>query len=452
MPRLDVTPDGTRHRWPLALALVTALGLHTSCSDDGDPTASPDDDDTGIATLFSAKQRAVDVQVSAADTEALVGGNTEFALRLYQHMLEDADGNFFYSPYSISLALAMTFAGARGETELQMSEALGFALAQENLHPAFNGLDQALANRGQQHVEEGDGTRFELNITNSIWGQRGFEFLDEFLDVLAENYGAGMRLVDFVQATEESRMLINDWVAEQTGDRIEELIPEGAINTMTRLVLTNAIYFNASWLRPFEEEQTADGPFALLDGSEVTAPMMRQSVRTSFAAGQGYQAVELPYIGHELAMVVVLPEAGRFGAFEGDLDAAKLAEIIDGLGDTQVTLTMPRFEFESAFGLSEMLKQLGMPLAFTPPGGSSGADFSGMDGGRDLYIQDVLHQAFVSVDERGTEAAAATAVLVGVTSMPQSATMTVDRPFVFLIRDRISGTVLFIGRVVDPTA
>ena len=450
MPKRHVRAATIRWRRQLALTALTVC-LHAGCSDDGDPTASPDDDG-GITTAFSAKQRAVDVQVSAVDAEALVEGNTDFALRLYQALRAETDGNLFYSPYSISLALAMAHAGARGETEEQMSEALGLALAQEDLHPAFNALDQALANRGRQHVEEGDGTRFELNIANSIWGQRGFEFLDGFLDVLAENYGAGMRLVEFIRATEESRGLINDWVAEQTEDRIEELIPAGAINAMTRLVLTNAIYFNASWLHPFEEEQTADGGFALLDGSEVATPMMHQSLRTVYTSGDGYQAVELPYIGQELAMVLVLPETGNFATFEAALDAAELSAMAAGLSDTQVTLTMPRFEFESAFGLSDALKTLGMTLAFTPPSGSSGADFTGMYGSRDLYIQDVLHKAFVSVDERGTEATAATAVLVGVTSMPQSATMTIDRPFLFLIRDRVSGTVLFIGRVVDPTA
>ena len=451
MSQCHVVGDTTRFRRLLAAAMLTATCLHPACTDDSGPTGGQEDDG-GITTAFSAKQRAVDVQVSAADTEALVDGNTDFTLRLYQALRVETDENLFFSPYSISLALAMAYAGARGETEQQMAETLGFTLARDDLHAAFNALDQALASRGQQRVEEGDGTRFELNIANAIWGQRGFEFLDGFLDVLAENYGAGMRLVDFVRATEESRGLINDWVAEQTEDRIVELIPEGAIDAMTRLVLTNAIYFNASWLHPFEEEQTADGRFALLDGSEVTAPMMHQSVRTAYAAAEGYQAVELPYIGHELSMVVVLPDAGEFAAFEATLDAAKLSAITAGLGDTQVTLTMPRFEFESAFGLADALKALGMTHAFTPPSGSSGADFTGMYGSRDLYIQDVLHEAFVSVDERGTEAAAATAVLIGVTSMPQAATMTVDRPFLCLIRDRVSGTVLFIGRVMDPTA
>ncbi len=259
-----------------------------------------------------------------------------------------------------------------------------------------------------------------------------------------------MQLVDFAQDPEHARGLINDWVAERTENRIQDPIPEGAISTLTRLVLTNAIYFNASWARPFEEEQTADGIFVRLDGGEVPVPMMHQSLRTSYSEGDGYQAVELPYVGHQLSMIVLLPDSDRFQEFESEFDVAKLTEIISGFRDTRVTLTMPRFEFDSAIGLSEILPQLGMELAFVPPAGSTGADFSGMDGDRDLYIRDVLHKAFVSVDERGTEAAASTAVLFELTSMPAAATMTVDRPFTFLIMDQ-PGTILFVGRVLDPS-
>ena len=434
----------------LSLAVTTAAAvslLAAACGDSAEPTEPPeaDGESSTIETVFSPKQRATSPEVPAADVDVLVDGNTRFAVDLYQ-TLKSRNGNLFYSPYSISLALAMTYAGARSETAQQMAEALNFALSQEGLHPAFNSLDLALASRGQ-NVRIDQGTKFQLNVANSIWGQQGFEFLDEFLDRLAENYGAVMRLVDFVRAPEESRVLINRWVEEQTEDRIEDLIPAGVINDLTRLILTNAIYFNASWLEPFEAENTADGTFFRLDGSEATVPMMHQSLRTVHAAGQDYQAVELHYVGGELSMIIILPDSGRFESFEAQLSAARLAEIIDGLSDTQVTLTLPEFEFESEFGLSDALKELGMPVAFT-----EAADFSGMDGRQDLLIQDVRHKAFVSVDEKGTEAAAATAVVVGVTSMPRSATMVVDAPFIFLIRDRVSGSVLFLGRVLDPSA
>ena len=436
-----------------ALFLIASLGLLTTCGDGADSSTGPGDDDSAeITTLQSSKARASAAAIDAADVDALVSSNTQFAFGLYESLRAESDGNLFYSPYSISLALAMTWAGARGETDGQMADVLRFSLPSERLHPAFNALEQELVSRGRNLPRDEDGTGFQLSIANSIWGQREFDFEDSFLDLLAEQYGAVMRLVDFIGSPDPSRLLINDWVAQRTEDRIKDLLPEGSVNVLTRLVLTNAIYFNASWLDPFDPVQTVDGAFSKLDGSSVTTPMMNHSVRTVYAEGQGYQAVELPYVGYEVSMVVILPEAGDFGAFESDLDRDTLEGVMRDLSDTQVTLTMPRFEFEADVGLSEVLKGLGMPIAFEPPGADSGADFSGMDGRRDLFIHDVLHKAFVAVDEEGTEAAAATAVIVGVRSLPPSATMVIDRPFIFLIRDRATGTVLFLGRVVDPTS
>ena len=435
-----------------ALPLIASLGLLTACDGADSSTGPGDDDSAEITTLQSSKARASAAAIDAADLDALVASNTQFAFGLYESLRAESDGNLFYSPYSISLALAMTWAGARGETDAQMADVLRFSLPSERLHPAFNALEQQLASRGRNLPRDEDGSGFQLSIANSIWGQREFDFEDSFLDLLAEQYGAGMRLVDFIGSPDPSRLLINDWVAQRTEDRIKDLLPEGSVNVLTRLVLTNAIYFNASWLDPFDPVQTVDGAFSKLDGSSVTTPMMNQLVRTVYTEGQGYQAVELPYVGYEVSMVVILPEADDFGAFESDLDRDTLEGIMRDLSDTQVTLTMPRFEFEADVGLSEVLKGLGMPIAFEPPGADSGADFSGMDGRRDLFIHDVLHKAFVAVDEEGTEAAAATAVMVGVTSLPPSATMVIDRSFIFLIRDRATGTVLFLGRVVDPTS
>ena len=436
-----------------ALPSIASLGLLTACGDRADSSTGPGDDDSAeITTLQSSKARASAAAIDATDLDALVASNTQFALSLYESLRAESDGNLFYSPYSISLALAMTWAGERGETDAQMADVLRFSLPSERLHPAFNALEQQLASRGRNLPRDEDGTGFQLSIANSIWGQREFDFEDSFLDLLAEQYGAGMRLVDFIGSPDPSRLLINDWVAQRTEDRIKDLLPEGSVNVLTRLVLTNAIYFNASWLDPFDPVQTVDGAFSKLDGSSVTTPMMNHSVRTVYAAGKDYQAVELPYVGYEVSMVVILPEAGDFGAFESNLGRDTLEGITRDLSDTQVTLTMPRFEFEADVGLSEVLKGLGMPIAFEPPGADSGADFSGMDGRRDLFIHDVLHKAFVAVDEEGTEAAAATAVIVGVRSMPPSATVVIDRPFIFLIKDRATGTVLFLGRVVDPTS
>jgi serpin B len=381
----------------------------------------------------------------------LVAGNSAFAFDLYQ-ALSVEDGNLFYSPYSISLALAMTYAGARRETEQQMANTLQFILSQDRLHPAFNGLDLELAGRGEG-AEGTDEEGFRLNIVNALWGQEDFQFISEFLDLVAENYGAGLRLLDFINAPEDSRVVINDWVSEQTEGRIEDLIPEGVIDNLTRLVLTNAIFFNAAWLNPFTERRTKNGAFHLLDGGDVTVPMMRQTAGFGLAKGDGYQAVELTYDGGELSMVILLPDTGQFEGFEASLDADLVRAITEGLVPTRLDLTMPKFEFASDFGLADTLGAMGMPVAFASsigPCTPEMADFSGMTGACELYIKEIVHKAFVSVDEAGTEAAAATAAVLGIESLAPS--VTIDRPFVFLIRDIETGAILFVGRVADPSA
>ncbi|MBA7632654.1 hypothetical protein ES703_40206 [subsurface metagenome] len=417
-----------------ALMAIILLGL-MACAQ---PVASE--------IIRSEKQRVTSPDVNEADLETLVTGNSAFAFDLYQTLREE-DGNLFYSPYSISLALAMTYAGARGETAQQMADTLHFVLYQDSLHPAFNSLDIELSQRGEG-AKGKDGEGFRLNIVNAIWGQDGYQFLSEFLDVLAENYGAGLRTLDFANAPEESRITINNWVSDQTEDRIEDLIPQGLIDALTRLVLTNAIYFNAAWQHPFSEDITEDGPFYLLDGGEVTVPMMRQTESFSYAEGDEYQAVELPYDGRELSMVILLPRAGQFEAFEGSIDAQVVDAILKGLESRQVALTLPEFEFESYFHLKEILAAMGMPVAF-----SGDADFSGMTGNRDLFIAEVIHKAFISVDEAGTEAAAATAVVMKEIAAPlEPIEVTIDHPFIFLIRDIETGTILFVGRIVNPSA
>jgi len=420
----------------IALALGILLGL-AGCARPGGQVAAQ--------SVQSDVERVAAPDVADADLAELAKGNAAFALELYHVLREDHD-NLFYSPYSISVALAMTYAGARAETEQQMADAVHYTLPQERLHAAFNALDQALASRGEG-AKGKDGEGFRLHVANTTWGQVDYTFLAAYLDVLALNYGAGLRLVDFASAPEEARVTINDWVSEQTEGKIEDLIPAGAIDALTRLVLTNAIYFNAAWSMPFEEERTKDGSFYLLDGGQVTVPMMSQVESLGYAAGQGYQAVELPYDGHELSMVILLPSEGQFGAFEEALDALRVESILQDLRYTQVALSMPKFEFESNFSLVDALSAMGMAVAF-----SDSADFSGMTGNRELVISEVVHKAFVSVDEAGTEAAAATAVMMALTAAPaKPVEVTVDRPFVFAIRDIETGALLFVGRVVDPS-
>jgi serpin B len=395
--------------------------------------------------LASEHQRVSSPQFTESELAKLVDGNNAFALDLYQALREE-DGNLFFSPYSISIALAMTYAGARGETESQMAATLHYLLSQDRLHTAFNALDLKLAKRGRGAAGQ-DGEAFRLNIVNALWGQKDYAFLAQYLDALAENYGAGMNLVDFINAAEASRVTINDWVEDQTEGKIKDLIPPGVIDGYTRLVLTNAIYFNAAWLHSFQEDLTHDGTFTLLDGSKVTVPMMCQQESLGYFLGEGYQAVELPYDGEELSMVILLPDAGQYEAFESSLSADRLNSILDGLSYQGVGLTMPKFEVDADFELGKTLKAMGMPLAF-----SDAADFSGMTGNRDLCIGEVLHKAFVSVDEAGTEAAAATAVVMKNTSVPQYKAVSVNRPFMFLIRDVQTNSILFVGRVLNPGA
>jgi serpin B len=400
----------------------------------------------GGELLKSDKERITSPDVSTSEQALLVEGNSAFAFELYQ-ALKGKEGNLFYSPYSISVALAMTYAGARGETAQQMAATLQFMLEQDRLHPAFNWLDAELASRGEG-AEGKDGKGFRLNIVNAIWGQKDYEFLPDFLNVLAENYGAGLRILDFINETEESRLTINEWVSDQTEGRIKDLIPQGAIDALTRLVLTNAIYFNAAWEYPFDEDMTADGLFYLLNGEQVTMPMMRQTESFGYTEGEGYQAVELQYDGNKLSMVILLPEVGHFQAFEEGLQAQQICDIISGLQPSPVALTMPKFEFDSEFSLKDTLAGMGMEDAF-----SGAADFSGMTGTLDLHITEVLHKAFVSVDEAGTEAAAATAVIMGESAMPgQPVEVNIDHPFIFLIRDIETGAILFVGRVLNPGA
>jgi len=397
------------------------------------------------AELKSDKPRETSPAVTEEDLNTLVKGNSAFALNLYQ-LLAQNDGNLFYSPYSISEALAMTWGGARGETETQMAAAMQFLLAQDKLHPAFNGLDIELAKRGE-NAQGTDGKGFRLNVVNALWGQKNFSFNDDYLDLLAQNYGAGMRIVDYINATEEARQTINTWVAEQTEQKIKDLIPQGSLDTLTRLVLTNAIYFNAAWASQFEEAMTQDGPFYLLNGESVTVPLMHQQDTFKYAEGDGYQGVALPYDGNQLSMVILLPAEGQFETFEASLDSTRLATILDSLKTAEVNLALPKFQFDSEFSLKQALTNLGMANAFS----ESEADFSGMDGQKDLYITDVIHKAYVSVDENGTEAAAASGVIMGVTSMPlEVQDMQIDHPFIFLIRDNPTGSILFMGRVLNP--
>ena len=432
------------------ILLIGALAIAAACSDDGEPDEGSVTPGTSTPAAGSGPELvSSDVarnEANPAAAGAIEAATNAFAADLYAALAAREAGNLVFSPYSAAIALAMTREGAAGQTASELDAVLHAGLAGD-LGAGFNALDQALASIAGEY-EVGDETvTLELATANQLFGQQGFEFQQPFLDALAADYGAGMRLVDYAADPDGSRRLINEWVAGQTRDRIEELIPAGVIDQLTRLVLTNAIYLNAPWERTFEEAATADGAFTTLAGNEVTAPFMRQRASFPYAAGDGFQAVELPYVGGRLSMLLVLPDEGVFETLEASLTAESIAAFRAALTPIEVDLALPRFEFRTQAPLKSILSELGMPTAFT-----EAADFSGISLEADLLIQDVLHEAFISVDEDGTEAAAATAVVVGLTSAPlESVELRLDRPFLFLIQERETGAVLFLGRVTDPT-
>ncbi|MHC4445609.1 MAG: serpin family protein [Planctomycetota bacterium] len=376
----------------------------------------------------------------------LVWGNNNFGLDLYQ-AISAGNNNLLCSPYSISLTLAMTYSGARAETARQIKEALHFNLPEDELHEAFNALDQLLSSRGQG-ARAADGGPFRLNICNALWYQKDYPYVQSFLDVLALNYGAGLQLLDFSNDPQGSTQTINDWVSHETEGRIQNAIDPGMINSYTRLVLANAVYFNAAWEHIFEESNTRDREFYLLDDTQIMVPMMQQKADFGYSQGEGYQAVELPYDGQELSMVILLPDRGQFQTFETSLDIQLLNTILAKIYVTEVLLTMPKFTFVSEFDLKAILQAMGITDAYVP----SLSDFSGIDGGYgDLHVSEMIHKTWVKVNEKGTEATAFTFVGFGVTSAPpQPIIVTIDRPFIFLIRDVQTGTILFVGRVVNP--
>jgi serine protease inhibitor len=413
----------------VVFALATGLSLLASaCGEAGKAQ---------VVLAQSEKPRQTSPTASESALTEAAAGNNAFAFGLYR-AIRGGEGNLFYSPYSISLALAMTYAGARGETEKQMAQALHFTLPQEALHTAFNALELQLARPPQT-----DGG-FELRTANSLWGQKDFVFRPEYLDLLAENYGAGLRLVDFKDAAarEQARSAINEWVSAQTEDKIKELLAKGILTEDTRLVLANAIYFKAEWEKHFYDTQ--DDVFTLLDGVTVTVPLMTNRLEAPYVDGEGYQAIEIPYKGNRMRMVVLLPDEGRFDAFEQTLDGERFSAILQALQPSDVKVYLPKFNYDASLELKPALSDMGMPDAFD----GQRADFSGMTGTHDLVLSHVVHKAFVAVDEAGTEAAAATGIVAEIVSMPSL--MKIDHPFLFVIRDAETGAVLFVGRVLDP--
>lgn len=410
-----------------------------------------------IAARFDRGRLAL---ASADPVADLVAGNTAFALDLYAELRQGADGNLVFSPYSVSEALAMAYAGARGETATQMARALGFGLESAALDAAFAELNADLLARSNADADpERDEPARGLRIANALWGERTYPFDPAYGTRLQRSYGAGLQTADFVNAPEAARAQINDWVAEQTNDRIQDIVPPGGVDSTTRLVLANAIWFSGAWYFPFFPESTVDEPFHLVNGDPAMVPFMTQHEHLAYARGAGFQAMELPYkVGASdvsgLTFLVILPDEGGLTAVEQGMSPEILTATLGQLSSTEVILHLPKFTFDNDAQLGAILATLGMADAFDP----LLADFTGMVEGtppEPLYIGEVLHKAFFNIDETGTEAAAATVeIMVGAAppeaTVPPPVEVWVDRPFLFAIRDTHTGTLLFLGRVMDP--
>jgi serpin B len=426
----------------LAAALVLALPV-LGCNGSQDAP-------TGTVVQASVP-RDTAPQVASGDEATLVAGNTDFAFGLYQGLSTGApSGNLFYSPYSVSLALAMTYAGAAGNTATQMATAMGFTLPAARLHPTFDALDLAIQAK-PAGATGADGAPFALTLADALWGDQTVSFAPTFVDALSADYGANLRTVDFAGASTAAEAQINNWVAAETNDKIDPFLSPGELTPETRFVIVNAVYFNASWATAFDPSATKTGAFTRADGSTVQAPIMSSAAAaTRYAQGSNWQAVELPYSGNKTSMVIVLPDPGAYAAVEQGLGADFFQSVTSALSPSQaVALTMPKFKIHGAtVSLVPALQARGMVDAFDP----AAANFSAMIPAGGVYIGDVVHQAFVDVDESGTEAAAATGVIGVGLAFQQTVTVNVDHAFFFFVRDVATNTVLFAGRESDPTA
>ena len=384
---------------------------------------------------------AASLAAEQPDASAAADAANAFAWDMFGQLRQEA-GNLFFSPYSIHAALAMTSAGARSHTAEEMRDTLRLGGLPNDVHPALGALRSA--------VEADKDAPYELAVANALWGQAGFGFHNAFLDALERHYGAGLKRVDFEADPDGSRERVNAWVAEKTRDRIRDILPRSAVTRDTRLALANAIYFKGDWAEQFDEERTEEAPFHRAPGDEAEAPFMRQRRRFPYAETDSLQALALPYAGDGLEMVVLLPkEKDGLTGVEEALDSEELDGLFRRRRSAEVEVWLPRFTMTRQYSLKPTLEALGMRTAFT-----ARADFTGISGDAPLKIDAAVHKAFVEVNEEGTEAAAATAVSIGIVSITvptEPVVFRADRPFLFLVRHVPTGAILFMGRVADPT-
>lgn len=424
-----------------ALTVVCVLAfILTGCTGPGEP--GPSDLENTPAPSSSMTISAIPGSVTN-----VVDANNRFALTLYAHLADEPahrNDNLFFSPFSISSALAITWEGARGTTAEEIRSVFHFPEDQSVLRSGFPEVIASMNSRTNAYT---------LRTANALWAEKTYPFLPDYISTADRYYSAKTTNLDFIHHPEESRVTINQWVEDQTLDRIKDLIPQGEINANTALVITNAIYFKGNWVKQFDPAQTREADFLTGDGSLVRVPMMQRTDDAAifrYTETDSFQVLEMPYEsgnGTELSMLIILPVGNDVEGITRSLDIRTLQEIRQSLAFKLVRVYVPKFTMETKYFLARTLSAMGMPTAFTP-----GADFSGMDGSRDLFITNVIHQAFVEVNEEGTEAAAATAVIMGkgVAMVDDVPVFRADHPFIFFIQEKETGNILFMGRVSDP--
>ena len=397
-----------------------------------------------ISSSASVKNRSTldDTGATKEGVNAVVNANNQLAFELYSQFNEESkDSNIFFSPYSISIALTMTYEGAKGQTAEEMQSVLHIPEDANVRRPNFARIFNEINKKEK---------KYKLSTANALWAQKDYSFLKEYTNNVEKYYGGKLTNLDFTRESEKSRQIINKWVEDQTNNKIKDLIPQGVLNAYTRLVLTNAIYFKGTWVKQFDEKDTKEEDFRIDSSNTVKVPMMRligDGVKFNYAETDEIQILEMPYHGEDLSMLIILPKGNNFANIEKSITLEKLSEWKNMLNEQRVDIFIPRFKFKTKYFMAKALSDMGMPTAF-----GSTADFSGMDGTRDLFIQNVIHQAFVEVNEEGTEAAAATGVVMGITSVgPRIPIFRADHPFIFIIQESETGNILFLGRVSDPS-
>jgi len=397
-----------------------------------------------ISSSASVKNRSTldDTGATKQGVNAVVNANNQLAFELYSQFNEESkDSNIFFSPYSISIALTMTYEGAKGQTAEEMQSVLHIPEDASIRRPNFARIYNKINKKDK---------KYKLSTANALWAQKDYSFLKEYTDNVEQYYGGKLTNLDFTRESEKSRQIINKWVEDQTNNKIKDLIPKGVLNAYTRLVLTNAIYFKGTWVKQFDEKDTKEDDFRMNSGNTVKVSMMRligDGVKFNYAETDEIQILEMPYHGEDVSMLIILPGENDLANIEKSISLEKLSKWKNMLNEQRVDVFIPKFKFETKYFMAKALSDLGMPTAFSPA-----ADFSGMDGTKDLLIQNVIHQAFVEVNEEGTEAAAATGVVMGITSVgPRIPIFRADHPFIFIIQEIETGNILFLGRVGDPS-